>query len=141
MQVLDKKYFYEIKKYVQKNFDNNEIYFFESLDKNLLSKFYAKSIFYIFSSYCEVFGLTSLEAMKYKTPVLISDCSALPEVNGNAALYFNPYNSRDTSSKIDKLINSYKLRKSLINRGINQVDKFKWINTYKNLMKIILKKI
>ena len=141
MQILDKKYFYEIKNYVNKNFDDGEIYFFENLNINLLSKFYSKSIFYIFSSYCEVFGLTSLEAMKYKTPVLISNCSALPEVNGDAALYFNPNNLRDISSKMNKLINSYKLRKSLINKGINQVNKFKWINTYKNLMKIILKKI
>ena len=141
MQILDKKYFEEIKNYVYKNFDNNEIFFFKNLNTNLLNKFYSKSFIYIFSSYCEVFGLTSLEAMKYKIPVLISNCSALPEVNGDAALYFNPNNPSDISIKINKLINSQRLRKSLIHKGIKQVNKFKWINTYRNLMKIITKKI
>jgi glycosyltransferase involved in cell wall biosynthesis len=79
--------------------------------------------------------------MKYKIPVLISNCSALPEVNGDAALYFNPNNPSDISIKINKLINSQRLRKSLIHKGIKQVNKFKWINTYRNLMKIITKKI
>ena len=55
---------------------------------------------YIFSSYCEVFGLTSLEAMKNKTPVLISKCSAIPEINGKAALYFNPKNHKDIGKEI-----------------------------------------
>ena len=141
MQILDKKYFEEIKNYVYKNFDNNEIFFFKNLNTNLLNKFYSKSFIYIFSSYCEVFGLTSLEAMKYKIPVLISNYSALPEVNGDAALYFNPNNPRDISIKINKLISSQRLRKSLIQKGKKQINKFKWINTYRNLMKIITKKI
>ena len=138
MQILDKKYFNEINSYVDQNFHNNEIYFFENLNPSLLKKFYKNSLFYIFSSYCEVFGLTSLEAMKNKTPVLISKCSALPEINGKAAMYFNPNNHIDISKKMKKLIKSNGLRKSLIKKGIKQAEKFNWFSTYKSLIKILI---
>ena len=80
-QKLDQKYFIEIKKFIYENFNKKEIYLFHNIDHSLINKFYKKALFYIFSSYCEVFGLTSLEAMKNKCPVLISRTSALPEVN------------------------------------------------------------
>ena len=137
MQILDKNYYNEIKRYVENHFDNNEIFFFENLNQSLLKKFYKNSLFYIFSSYCEVFGLTSLEAMKNKTPVLISKCSAIPEINGKAALYFNPKNHKDIAKKMKKIIKSPHLRKSLIKKGIKQSEKFKWFLTYKSLIKIL----
>ena len=137
MQTLDKKYFNEIKIYVEKYFHNNEIYFFENLNPIMLKKFYKNSLFYIFSSYCEVFGLTSLEAMKNKTPVLISKCSAIPEINGAAAMYFNPKSHMDIAKKMKILIRSTELRKSLIKKGIKQSKKFKWFLTYKSLIKIL----
>ena len=138
MQILDKKYYYEIKSYVEQNFHNNEIYFFENLNPTLMKKFYENSMLYIFSSYCEVFGLTSLEAMKNKTPVLISKSSALPEINGKAAIYFNPKNHIDIANKIKRLIESSGLRKSLIKKGIKQARKFNWFLTYKSLIKILV---
>ncbi len=138
MQILDKKYYYEIKSYVEQNFHNNEIYFFENLNPTLMKKFYENSMLYIFSSYCEVFGLTSLEAMKNKTPVLISKSSALPEINGKAAIYFNPKNHMDIANKIKRLIESSGLRKSLIKKGIKQARKFNWFLTYKSLIKILV---
>ena len=83
------------------------------------------------------FGLTSLEAMKNKCPVLISKCSALPEINANAALYFNPFNVKELINKMNKLIKNHKLRNSLILKGNIHVKKFKWLYSYKNLMSII----
>jgi len=72
LQILDKKYYSEIKNFISNNFDENEIIFFHNLDSNYLVNLYRGASFYIFSSYCEVFGLTSLEAMTQGCPVLIS---------------------------------------------------------------------
>ena len=85
-QVLDKKYFKEIKKYVSKNFTKNEIIFLKNLNENNLKKLYTNALFYVFSSYCEVFGLTTLEAMLNECPVLVSRSSALQEINSDSAL-------------------------------------------------------
>ena len=89
-------------------------------------KLYDHSKFYIFSSYCEVFGFTTLEAMSRNIPVLTSNKSALPEINGNAAIYFDPDNLKDIEYKIYKINNSKILRKKLIRRGKKHVRKFSW---------------
>jgi len=137
-QILDKKYFSEIEEYISKNFNNNEIIIFENLDKENLKKFYTNALFYIFSSYCEVFGLTTLEAMSNNCPVLVSRSSALVEINNDSALYFHPDNQNDITEKMINLINNINLRQSLIIKGTNHVKKFKWSKTFKDTMAIIL---
>ena len=71
--------------------------------------------------------------------ILISRTSALPEVNGNAALYFNPLNIKELYYKMHKLLKNRKLRNSLIYKGNNHIKKFRWLYSYKNLTSIIEK--
>lgn len=52
----------------------------------------------IHPSRLEGFGLPALEAMRCKTPVLLSDASSLPEVGGDSAYYFD---CEDTDSFLD----------------------------------------
>ena len=137
-QILDKKYFSEIEENISKNFNNNEIIIFENLDKENLKKFYKNALFYVFSSYCEVFGLTTLEAMSNNCPVLVSRSSALVEINNDSALYFHPDNQNDITEKMSNLIDNINLRQSLIIKGTNHVKKFKWSKTFKDTMAIIL---
>ena len=137
MQILDHKYYNKIRTYVKENFDQKEVYFFHNLKDSQIKKFYRNSMFYIFSSFCEVFGLTTLEAMKNKSPVLVSNYSALPEINGKAALYFNPNNYNEIKNKMKRLIEDNNLRRLLKLRGQRHVNKFKWTSTFSNLMKII----
>ena len=58
LQVLDKNYFKEINNYIQSNFKNNEIMLFDSIESKYLFDLYKNAELYLFSSYCEVFGLT-----------------------------------------------------------------------------------
>ena len=102
MQILDKNYYEDIKKFVFKNFKNNEVIFFHDLENKFLVNLYKNAKFYIFSSYCEVFGLTSLEAMSQGCPVLVSNRSALPEINSNAADYFNPDDENEIKDVMKK---------------------------------------
>ncbi len=126
MQVLDKKYFNQISDFVLKNFKKKDLILINDLSFLNIIKLYDHSKFYIFSSYCEVFGFTTLEAMSRNVPVLTSNKSALPEINGNAAIYFDPDNLKDIEYKIYKINNSKILRKKLIRRGKKHVRKFSW---------------
>ena len=117
MQILDKDYFFEIKNFVKKNFQQNEIIFFHDLNNKYLINLYRKAIFYIFSSYCEVFGLTSLEAMTQGCPVIISNKSALPEINNHAAEYFDPDNIGQIKDSMNKVLLNKKYRLDLSNKG------------------------
>lgn len=137
LQILDQKYFKEIKKFVEKNFVLGDVIFLNNLENDYLKLLYKKAKFYIFSSYCEVFGLTSLEAMSQGCPVIISNKSAIPEINGNAAIYFDPDNPNDIKSSMIRILDDPNLRKNLIENGKKHHIKFNWKHTVKETIKIL----
>lgn len=81
---------------------------------------------YVFPSKYEGFGLPPLEAMSRGCPVLSSDKASLPEVLGDAALYFNPDDEVDMVNKLLKIIKDEALREDLIIKGYHQVKKYDW---------------
>ncbi len=81
---------------------------------------------YVFPSLFEGFGLTGLEAMVHGCPVVSSDLTTLPEVHGDAAHYFDPYDIQDMAAKIDEVISNETLRKKLIEKGYENTKRFSW---------------
>ena len=134
LQILDKKYFLEVKKHIEDNFAEDKIFIYSNLDSDELPSLYKFSQLYVFTSYCEVFGLTSLEAMSQGIPVVISNRSALPEINGNAALYFDPDDVEEIKNSLNKVMLDKNLRAELIQNGKEQLNKF---NSAKNIKKTI----
>jgi glycosyltransferase involved in cell wall biosynthesis len=134
LQVLDKSYFLDIIRFIENNSLKNKITILTNLTFDKLPELYRKAELYVFTSYCEVFGLTSLEAMSQKTPVLISNRSALPEINGKAAMYFNPDNVEEIYKQFKKVLLNKKLQFNLIQNG-NKI--FKKYNNKKNIQKTL----
>jgi glycosyltransferase involved in cell wall biosynthesis len=137
LQVLDKSYYLKIKNFITENKLNDKVKIFTNLQSSRLPQLYKNSRFYIFTSYCEVFGLTTLEAMSYGCPVLVSNKSALPEINGNAAIYFNPDNILQIKNKIIQIIENKKLRKKKKIISIKHLKKFSWEKSAVKTLKII----
>ena len=82
---------------------------------------------YVFPSLYEGFGITVLEAMAAGAPVICSRNSSLPEVGGEAALYFDDENSSaDLAEKIERVLKNQDLKKDLIKKGLEQIKKFSW---------------
>ena len=105
---------------------NNKIIFKQGLDDNALIVEYNVSRILIFPSFYEGFGLPPLEAMACGTPVITSNLSSMPEVCGDAALYVDPYNIEDITSKMEILINDKNLQKELVSKGLDKVRNFTW---------------
>ena len=137
MQILDKNYFKEIETFIIDNFLKNEIIFFHNLDSIYLVNLYKKANLYIFSSYCEVFGLTSLEAMSQGCPVLISNRSALPEINGQAAHYFNPDDCQQMYESLLTILENNDYKEKLISNGNSHFRKFDWNKTVRQTLDIL----
>lgn len=74
----------------------------------------------------EGFGLPVLEAMACGTPVVCSNASSLPEVGGEAAEYFDPYDVADMSESIRRVWDSHELRLLMGQRGLEQAAGFSW---------------
>lgn len=91
-----------------------------------LEVLYSKALAYVFPSFYEGFGLPPLEAMAKGCPVISSDQSSMPEVLGEAALYFNPYKKEEIKKTLEKIINTPELRSRLKDLGFKQVRKYSW---------------
>ena len=137
LQILDKNYFLEIEKFIKSNFTENQIVIFSNLSSDNLPNLYRYAELYVFTSYCEVFGLTSLEAMSQKTPVVISNKSSLPEINGNAAIYFDPDDVSEIANSLKITLIDNSLRQKLIEEGIAQLKKYNSKDNIKKTIRII----
>lgn len=96
------------------------------VDDSDVSKIYSLALALVHPSKMEGFGLTGLEAMSVGLPVISSNASCLPEVYGDAAIYFNPNSIDELVKCIDELIGSPDLRETLSEKGYLQSRKYSW---------------
>lgn len=90
----------------------------------LLPKIYAAADLLVMPSRIEGFGLPVLEAMACGTPVICSRAASLPEVGGDAVLYFDPANSEELATMIESLLESRDLKDLLRAKGIERARHF-----------------
>ncbi len=91
-----------------------------------LKALYDGAACFIFPSMYEGFGLPPLEAMTCGAPVIVSRSASLPEVCGEATLYFDPIDPWDIAEKIDRVMASSELRQSLRVKGLRRAAQFSW---------------
>ncbi|RPI26556.1 MAG: glycosyltransferase family 1 protein [Acidobacteria bacterium] len=97
---------------------------------------YSSADLFVFASLYEGFGLPVLEAMACQTPVACSNTSSLPEVAGDAALFFNPGDPQDMAGKIAEALEHSGLKEQLRERGLLRVKEFTWERTARETLKV-----
>ncbi len=122
-----KEYYYEqLEKYAKSSDVSDRITFTGFVSDSELKWLYKNAEAYVFPSLSEGFGLPGLEAMVHGCPVVSSNATCLPEINGDAALYFDPKDPANIATKVDELLGNTALREKLIARGFIQAKKFSW---------------
>jgi alpha-1,3-rhamnosyl/mannosyltransferase len=91
-----------------------------------LEGLYALASCFVFASINEGFGIPVLEAMHRGVPVACSNASALPEVAGDAALYFDPYSVRGIADALGELIGDRVVADRLAAAGREREREFTW---------------
>jgi len=100
----------------------------------LLSSLYANAMCFVYPSLYEGFGLPPLESMAAGCPVVSSNSSSMPEIVGNAGIFFNPNSVDDIREAIETTLTDSLLRNQLITLGYKNIKRFSWekcaANTY-----------
>lgn len=103
-----------------------DVIFTDFISDGQLRWLYEQCAAYVFPSLSEGFGLPGLEAMACGAPVVSSNTTCLPEVYGDAAEYFDPYDVEFISDAILAVLTKEDLRQRLIAAGKKQVAKYSW---------------
>jgi len=118
---------------------NSHVIYLDFVSLPLLNWLYKNALFFVFPSFYEGFGFTPLEAASHGTISAVSNLSSIPEICGDAAIYFNPLDENDMAKKLHDLYTDAKLRSTLKKRLEHQLNKFSWQNNAQKTIDIYTK--
>ncbi|MFA6427816.1 MAG: glycosyltransferase family 1 protein [Candidatus Magasanikbacteria bacterium] len=96
------------------------------VDDETLIGLYENAHLYVFPSLYEGFGLPPLEAMSCGTPVVSSNASCLPEILGEAAMYFDPENVEQIADVMYGVLSNKDIQMELHENARQHLKQFSW---------------
>lgn len=109
----------------------DRVHFTGYVTEDELVALYNLAHIFVYPSLYEGFGLPVLEAMACGTPVVTSNVSSIPEVAGDAALLVDPQSDSEIKNAIIKLVNNPEFYYTIVQKGIQQANRFAWEETAK----------
>ena len=106
------------------------------VSKEQLRILYQGSSLFVFPSLYEGFGLPILEAFASGVPVITSNCSAMPEVAGDAAFLVDPLEIDSLASAIEKVLTDSILSASLSEKGEKRLENFMMQNCIQKTIQV-----
>ncbi|WP_411898361.1 glycosyltransferase family 4 protein [Elizabethkingia occulta] len=117
----------EEKVFVESKLDDNYLILSKLRNKEL-NFLYNKAFALLYPSSYEGFGIPIVEAMKTHCPVIATYNSSIPEVAGDAAILCKNTSVEEFTKSMKSLENK-NFRDNLIEKGIEQSEKFNWDKT------------
>lgn len=94
-----------------------------------IRRFYEQADAFVFPSLAEGFGIPALEAFHFGTPLLAARTTSIPEVAGDAALYFDPEDVGQIAGAMTRIYADPALGRALVAKGREQLKHFTWART------------
>jgi glycosyltransferase involved in cell wall biosynthesis len=108
------------------NAERERVVFTGYISNGCVARLYENADAFIFPSWSEGFGLPVLEAFHFGVPLLCSRATSLPEVAGEAALYFDPHDPRAIAEAIVRFYEDPGLGPRLAEAGRKRLGQFSW---------------
>jgi len=127
---------YPLEQEIKKMGISQEVILTGHVSRQDLVLLYNAADIFIFPSLYEGFGLPVLEAMACGRPVIASNRSSIPEIAGDGAIFFDPYNVEEMARAIETVLNNESLRCSLVEKALKKAGAFSWIETSKRTLRV-----
>jgi glycosyltransferase involved in cell wall biosynthesis len=102
-----------------------------------LPALYQRASLFVLPSLLETFGLTLVEAMASGIPIAASNISAIPEIAGDAAVYFDPYSVGDIADILRNVLQDKELRERLVIAGRKRASNFSWATAAQEMLDLL----
>jgi len=106
-------------------------------EKELIDLYY-NACFFLFPTKYEGFGIPVIEAQTCKCPVIASDAASMPEVLAQSAILVSNEDISFCVESAKKLIEDEAFRSEIISKGIENVKRFSWANSAKQIANVLL---
>ena len=106
------------------------------LDDPELAAIMAGAELMVYPSKAEGFGFPPLEAMACGVPTITSNAASLPEIGGDAVVYFDPNSVHELAASIRALLNSPSTRQRLSVLGRQRATGFTWERTVSETLRV-----
>ncbi|MBL7765527.1 MAG: glycosyltransferase family 4 protein [Chitinophagaceae bacterium] len=127
----------EIKRLLAEHPFREDVIHLDYMQVDTLSKVIGAAYGLMFVSLYEGFGIPVLEALKCDVPGIISNCTSLPEVGGEACLYANPEDVADIGEQMRLFYKDEYLRSTLVAKCAAQAAKFNWQKSAEDFYRVV----
>ena len=134
---VDECYYQELRKIISENGLEPNVEFLGGVYESDLVELYRQCAVFVFPSTVETFGNPLIEAMASGAPIATSNTAAMPEIAGDAAIYFDPHNVEEMSSSIGRLLADKELCKRLSEKAIARSQNYSWEKTAESTLDIL----
>lgn len=114
----------EIRRYAEMLNITDTVHFLGFVEESFLRKLWEHCSALVFPSLHEGFGIPLLEAMRFRKPILSSNVCCLPEVGGDACLFFDPRKPLKLADNFLRIHSDASLRRELAEKGEKRLAEF-----------------
>lgn len=134
--IADRDYWNEIEKTIERLNLKRQVIHVPACPREQLIALYRGALAFVQPSLAETCSFPLLEALALGVPTAVARMSALPEMAGDAAIYFDPYNVNEMSQVMDRLVWDEQLRGQLSRQAIDQAGQFTWEKTARGTLEV-----
>lgn len=124
--VYDEQYMHDILAVLRQSGHADKVIFLGRVENEPLQVLYRNCTAFLFSSVLETCSVILIEALANGCAMACSNKSVVPEICGDAAIYFDPYRPEDIAQKILRLCEDKALNASLREKAKSRAKNFSW---------------
>lgn len=135
-KTIDEAYKKTVKDQIQRYGIEDSFSFLGFIDHEDLPELHTASEFFVFSSACENAPITLIEALACGSPIATSQAASMPEICGDAAVYFDPFDPQSIAETLIALWEDTGLRQELSEAARERAESFSWEHATKKMSEL-----